>query len=118
MTSKQQLATELKTIEELREELNRRAAKIRRDLKAAETPPAPPIYESMFKLVVRFDRNGPEYTYLLMRFGGKFYTTGTQENQKVFKDWEALVTWLREETYAHSELVALHTSGQSYRTSA
>lgn len=50
-----------------------------------------------FKVNVRFVLRGKLYSYLLLRtgLGGRWYTTGTHDDQKVFENWEALVAWLR-----------------------
>lgn len=81
-------------------------ARLRADIRRADVPPEPPAQHTMFRVRVRFSTQGPDYTYLLIRTGSRWFTTGTSEEQKKFDSWFALCEWLNS-TMDHSKLDVL-----------
>ncbi|HBH59932.1 MAG TPA: hypothetical protein DDY41_17760 [Arthrobacter bacterium] len=117
LTPKQsRLEAELDRNLDLQNVLKLRADDLREDIRKADLPAPPPAHGSdMFQTLVQFTPGSSTYSYLLIRSGGRWYTTGTHEDQKMFKSWEALCAWLNS-TYSHTNLTALMTTGLSFPT--
>ena len=79
-------------------------ANLERKIKTAR--PAPPLTQRAWTVGVRFTRNGSLYTYLILRHGGKFYTTGTNVQDSVFNNWDDLLVWL-DSVKEHSALIPM-----------
>lgn len=106
-----------KTSAQLRRELNSMLTQAKQlsdalnDQEARERQAAPPEPEhSLFRISVQFNPGGVKYEYLVVRSGRRYYTTGSQANQKVFQNWQAFTTWLRTETYWHSGMEPLEVA--------
>lgn len=98
------LEAELDANLNLQQTLADEAQKLREEIRKADIPGPPPTSAgTMFRVEVQFTARGMTYTYLLTRSGGRWYTTGTAEDQKMFKSWEALCAWLNS-TYWHGNL--------------
>jgi hypothetical protein len=101
------------TVEDLRRtanELLARAAEIEREEKKNHPPEPPREAGNYFRVIVMFPRNRKTYTYLLLRteHGGRWFTTGTHDDQKVFADWDAFMEWLNgPDVASHSNIVRL-----------
>jgi len=66
--------------------------------------PEPPPGADRFTIQVKFGRSEKTYTYLLLRSGGDWYSTGGTQ----FKSWDAVVRWLHGPRIVwHSPLYAL-----------
>lgn len=88
------------------------AAKLEKQAKQEELPPVPT--GNFWRVDVKFSPGGSTYTYLLLRHGQKWYTTGVDERTAVFKSWNALWEWLEgPDVYSHSELQRLIHSGST-----
>jgi hypothetical protein len=71
----------------------------------AQRPKAPPSHQNRWAIDVRFREGGMLYTFLILRAGGKFYTTGTGDD-KVFFGWDELLHWL-DGMVQHSAMIPL-----------
>lgn len=79
-------------------------------------PAEPGPGHDRFSVLVKF--GGPrskEYEFLLLRSGGKWFTTGTSVQAKVFESWDALVDWLEgSDVKWHSDLQRLTLSSEAW----
>lgn len=82
-------------------ELDKRAALIRR--------PEPRGDWNRWVIDVRFAKGGMLYTYLVLRAGRRYYTTGTGDD-RCFSSWKAFVAWLDEKTVEHSAMIPLESN--------
>jgi hypothetical protein len=96
----------------LQQTLKAEEAALRADIRLLDVPPAPPESAGdMFRVIIRFSTQGPNYTYLLARVGDRWYTTGTVEDQKVFASWEKLCEWINSTAW-HSHVERLQVTGK------
>jgi hypothetical protein len=105
-TAMPSLNHQLTALKEQQESLARQVVLLERKIKASR-PAAPPLNQSMWTIDVRFNPGGTLYTYLILRHGRAFYTTGTGEDKK-FPSWDALLDWLGGMA-SHSALIPLRT---------
>lgn len=97
---------ELKVLNELRDELNARAAKLRKEIRDRVPEPGPE--SDAFAIDVKFSTRGKPYRFLLLRTPGGWYTTGRAPENSFFPTWAALVAWLEGPDVAwHSALISL-----------
>lgn len=75
-------------------------------LERAIKRPAPPEDQAAWTIEVRFTEGGKFYNYLILRHGGRFYTTGTNVQDSVFHSWDSLLNWL-DSAAGHSALIPL-----------
>lgn len=100
------LEAELDSNLTLQQTLAQEEGRLRADIRKYDIPDEPPARHDMFRVAVQFSARGPQYSYLLTRSGGRWFTTGTKEEHKVFPSWAALCEWLNG-TYWHSRLDVL-----------
>lgn len=67
----------------------------------------PPAEQNMWTIDVQFTPDGQRYTYLIYRYNGMFYTTGTGTDGKFFS-WTQMLAWL-DGVSSHSALIPLVT---------
>lgn len=75
----------------------------------AESRPEPSSNQSRWAIDVRFSRTGKLYQYLVLRVGGKYYTTGGGEHA-MFPSWKALLQWLDQDVVEHSAMIPLESN--------
>lgn len=100
------LESELDANLSLQRQLQQEAQLLKDDIRKADVPAEPPARHDMFRVMVQFSTQGPQYTYLLARSGAGWYTTGTKNEQKKFDSWFALCDWLNSTAW-HSPLDVL-----------
>jgi hypothetical protein len=85
----------------------------------AARPAEPSAGHDRFSVMVQF--GGPrskKYEFLLLRAGGKWYTTGATENCAAFEDWTALMEWLEgPDVRWHSDLQRLALANEAWSLS-
>lgn len=116
LTSRQKvrkLEAELDSNLTLQRQLKDEEELLRRDIRKADIPSPPPASAGdMFRVIVGFSTQGPNYTYLLARVGDRWFTTGTAEDQKKFDSWEKLCEWINS-TARHSPVERLQVTGKT-----
>jgi hypothetical protein len=109
--TKAQIAQELATNAELMKALRARRHDLQKQA-ASALPAEPPSSCTMFAVSVMFKMRGQRYTFLILRSGGRYWTTGTKEGQMVFSSWDALCEWLEgPDVYDHSDIEVLKGAG-------
>lgn len=98
------LNQKLAALKNKQENLAAEIANLERKVKAQR--PAPPVNQSAWSIRVQFTPNGMVYTYLVLRSGGRYYTTGTKAEDGVFDSWDDLLDWLDAKA-AHGPLIPL-----------
>ena len=101
-TKQQELAATNKEIEGLLAKRERLA----REIREATDKPCPPDDQNRWAIDVRFNKGGTLYTYLVMRHGRRYYTTGTGDTG-VFNTWKDFLRWLDNDIAEHSALIPL-----------
>lgn len=106
-TTREDLLKEKKAAEALLESVEARIADIDAALEKAKI--AEPGYgHDRFSLQVKFARNGTVYEFLLLRSNGRWFTTGSGSEVKVFMNWDAFLAWINKpEIVWHSDLQRL-----------
>lgn len=99
----------LVTAKSLRVSADRLLAEAKRledEAKALAIPPKPD--RAFWRVDVKFTQYGSTYTYLLMKHGERWYTTGQDDKTQKFQSWRKLWEWLEgPDVYAHSRLQVL-----------
>lgn len=110
--TKAQIDQELQLNRTLIEKLRERQVELLAQQKVA-LPAEPPSSCTMFTVSVRFKMRGRRYQFLILRSGGRYWTTGTSPGHKRFDSWEKLCNWLEgPEVYDHTNIEILTGSGQ------
>jgi hypothetical protein len=110
--TKAQLEHELNLNRQLIQQLRERQQELLAKQKVA-LPAEPPSSYTMFTVSVRFNMRGRHYTFLILRSGGKYWTTGSGAEHKRFDSWEQLCQWLEgPKVYSHTNIEMLTGSGQ------
>jgi hypothetical protein len=110
--TKAQIEQELRVNDELINTLRRSRAFLQKQL-ATALPAEPPSNCTMFTVSVRFKMRGKRYQFLILRSGGRYWTTGTGADHKRFESWQKLCEWLESpDVYDHSDIEVLKGSGQ------
>lgn len=104
-TMAQSTQQKLAALKNKAENLAAEIANLERAVKKAERPePSPGDYK--WQISVKFRQGGSVYTYLVLRHGDRYYTTGTNQSDRVFASWDEFLTWL-DSAYSHSKLLPL-----------
>lgn len=109
--TKAQIKHELEVNEQLRRTLAQRRRQLQQ-LDLTAFPVEPPNNCTMFTVDVKFQFRGKRYQFLILRSGGKYFTTGTSPTHQKFETWEDLCKWLEgDDVYSHSNLEVLKSAG-------
>lgn len=96
------------------EQLKESAAKLLKTAEELERKASFPQVPTgnFWRVDVQFTNWGATYTFLMVRHGSVWFTTGQDERTQKFRSWEKLWEWLEgPDVYAHSALQRLvHTS--------
>ncbi|QOP66838.1 hypothetical protein SEA_ODYSSEY395_89 [Arthrobacter phage Odyssey395] len=113
--SKAEIEAELKLNRELVQRLDQRETELVQELRKA-VPAEPTGPHNRFSVEVKFAPHGKKYEFLLLRSpNGAWYTTGSGDHVKVFRNWAALVAWLEgPDVRWYSELRVLTKSDLAY----
>ena len=110
--TKAQIQQELELNRNLIQQLRER----QEDLLAAQKvalPAEPPSSNTMFTVSVRFTMRGKRYQFLILRSGGRYWTTGSGAEHKRFDSWEQLCQWLEgPSVYDHTNIEILKGAGR------
>lgn len=103
-----------KQLRESAERLIAEADKLERQAKEEAKKKLPPNPTTNFwRVDVQFSQWGATYTFLLLKHGTTWYTTGQDARTQKFTSWTKLWEWLEgPDVYAHSRLQKLtHVAG-------
>lgn len=79
---------------------------------AKNFPTDPSGTHKMFTMKIKFPMNPKVYTFMLVKAGDYWFTTGTSKETKMFTSWKALVEWVRSETVGKVVLVPVYTAAE------
>ena len=110
--TKAQIEHELRLNTELINTLQRSKVFLQKQL-ATALPAEPPSSNTMFTVSVRFAMRGKRYQFLILRSGGRYWTTGSGAEHKRFDSWEQLCQWLEgPSVYDHTNIEILKGAGR------
>lgn len=114
-TNKRDPEYALKLTQKVIAALQQEEAELQKQIAQAKTVVPRPA-GNRYRVHVYFGSHGKRYEFLLLRCpDGRWFTTGTSEETKSFRDWPALVAWLEgPDVHSHSDLIELADSGTTY----
>jgi hypothetical protein len=109
------LQKQLRTAEELRTALDEHIEAMRKLVRDAIPPE--PATTSRYAVDIYFTPRGKRYEFLLLRTDdGRWWSTGTSEQTKMFRNWKALYEWLTgPDVHRASDLRVLEYRGADYK---